>query len=150
MAALDLEAGSEKASIIDGREGFQPVPLQTSTAEANAKKLAFTRTLTQSLTFSPAPAVSQPEHRVPAEFTILSIHVTLTRDGDTDGHTAPQGRKSVKELAQLDWQAITADEAATRLGVNPSRGLDKEVAERRLASDGPNVIKATPVNWPKV
>jgi hypothetical protein len=37
----------------------------------------------------------------------------------------------------LDWQAITAEEAASRLGVNPSRGLDKEVAARRLATDGP-------------
>src|SRR5262249_14370948 len=37
------------------------------------------------------------------------------------------------------WYTLSAEEAAAHMGVNPDRGLDTDVVERRLAEYWPNV-----------
>jgi hypothetical protein len=92
---MDLEScDSEKASIA-GVGRLPSVAFQPAIAH-NRTRLNKELTRTQSVSFTPTPAVSQPENRVPVEFRTISLHVTLTRDGDADGQTARQGKASVK------------------------------------------------------
>src|SRR5215472_9982111 len=42
------------------------------------------------------------------------------------------------------WYALSAEDAAGRMGVNPERGLDADEAARRLAEYGPNELPTEP------
>jgi hypothetical protein len=96
--SVDLESVTEKSSIAPFQR--QPLSVSYQDSSSDSRRKAFNKDLTrtQSIGFAPKPIVSEPAHRVPAEFNTLSLHVTLTRDGDTDGHThkVQQGKKSVK------------------------------------------------------
>ena len=44
----------------------------------------------------------------------------------------------------LAWYALSAEDAAGQMGVEPDHGLDAGEAERRLAEYGPNELPAEP------
>ncbi|KAL6302232.1 sodium-potassium ATPase [Sparassis latifolia] len=77
--------------------------------------------------------------RLPAEFRTLSIHVETRRSSD-DGKAGATRRVAVREIVSLDWHKISSDEALQRLSVSPKTGLESVQAQRRLQTNGKNVI----------
>ncbi|KAJ7438708.1 hypothetical protein B0H11DRAFT_1752553 [Mycena galericulata] len=52
----------------------------------------------------------------------------------------------ITDLSDVIWHTLSVDETCTRLGVSEKRGLDADIAARRLAKNGKNVISRPPKN----
>ncbi|KAJ7039338.1 hypothetical protein C8F04DRAFT_1220121 [Mycena alexandri] len=85
-----------------------------------------------------------PRSRIPGDFRTLSIVVTETQEGGID-----HKKGDVKDLSEVTWHVLSAQEVCTRLGVSETRGLDADIAARRLAKNGKNVISKPPRNLAK-
>lgn len=77
-----------------------------------------------------------------------SIHVTESRAEPKLVEKAKRkASKDIDDIATLDWHKLSIDELCQRLGVAPKSGLDKEMAAKRLAKDGRNVLSPPRTNW---
>lgn len=77
----------------------------------------------------------------------FSIQVTESQ-ASTDRH-AVKGKKNIADISALVWHTLSTNDVCTRLGVAPKVGLDTEMAARRLATNGKNVISPPPRNLTK-
>ncbi|KAH8826911.1 hypothetical protein DL96DRAFT_1669665 [Flagelloscypha sp. PMI_526] len=85
---------------------------------------------------------TNPSARVVAEFRTLSLQVTDTQHAVNVTQAA---RKSVvKDIVDLEWHTLLADEVCNRLGVSSKSGLDSPMVTRRLQRDGKNSIPPPP------
>jgi hypothetical protein len=78
---------------------------------------------------------------VDVAYRTLSIHVT-----DTLSHGVEATKGHVKEIADLEWHKIDAEDALHRLRCSPSQGLDGAQAQRRLQQDGKNQLSPPPTH----
>ena len=81
------------------------------------------------------------EYLLTEAYRTLSIHVT-----DTVTHGVEPSKGHVKDIADLDWHIISADEALQRQGCHPNNGLDSNQAARRLQQNGKNVLSPPPTH----
>ncbi|EJT99446.1 sodium-potassium ATPase [Dacryopinax primogenitus] len=79
--------------------------------------------------------------RVPIEFRTLSIQIEETRQSE-----ARTGEKETRELLDLDWHILPAEDVLQRLSTSQQVGLDQSQAARRLQQHGKNVISPPPSN----
>ncbi|SCV72109.1 BQ2448_4803 [Microbotryum intermedium] len=89
-----------------------------------------------------------PELQLPVEFRTMTINVTETQR-HPEIKTEKKKKNPALELAAVEWHKFSPEEVCERLGVSPAVGLDVEMAQRRLAKDGKNVISPPPQNLPK-
>jgi Cation transporter/ATPase, N-terminus len=85
------------------------------------------------------PFIYKVEVDLYVAYRTLSIHVT-----DTVEYGLPAAKGHVKDISELEWHKIAAHEAARRLRVNESQGLDENQAERRLREQGKNTLSPPP------
>ena len=57
-----------------------------------------------------------------------------------------QPKGHVKDIADLEWHKISAQEALRRLRCDESQGLDNNQAQRRLQENGKNVLSPPPTH----
>lgn len=115
-------------------------------------ELARMRTIERQNTVSLAtgPQRGDTAARVVADFRTLSIHVTDTkRAAETEKAARREKEKEVKDLANLDYHTVTADELLNRFSSSAKFGLDAEQAARRLQQNGPNRISPPKTNYLK-
>ncbi|TFK59554.1 calcium ATPase [Pluteus cervinus] len=86
-----------------------------------------------------------PSAKLPTDFRTLSIHVHDTMDGRPDLDV--KKNRDVTDLSELEWHSLPTSEVCTRLQVSPKRGLDGQMASRRLSKFGKNVISPPPKRW---
>lgn len=62
------------------------------------------------------------------------------------GHPTFQAKKKgvAKDISDLDWHTLSAEDVCIRLGVSKQSGLDSPVVTRRQQRDGKNVIPPPP------
>ncbi|EPQ30905.1 uncharacterized protein PFL1_01803 [Pseudozyma flocculosa PF-1] len=102
-------------------------------------------------TYSVAPSIRGPARveagaKVPGEFKTLSLQ--LSQGGLNDRiERKKREQKTVKELSELDWHSISAEDALKRLGSAADAGLDTSQAERRLKQYGRNEMSKPPNRW---
>lgn len=102
------------------------------------------------VSLSTGPTRGDTAARVVADFRTLSIHVTDTKRGhETDKAAKKEKEKEVKELVNLDYHHVTADELLSRFSSSAKFGLDAEQAARRLQQNGPNRISPPKTNYLK-
>ncbi|WVQ84457.1 hypothetical protein IAT38_006609 [Cryptococcus sp. DSM 104549] len=75
--------------------------------------------------------------RVIGEFRTLSIDLA---DQSQKAGRALNGA-AAKDLAELDWHKLSADEVLQRLSVQRGAGLDPEQVKRKTSKYGPNAVK---------
>lgn len=102
-------------------------------------------TRTGSISIATGPERINPGPKIVGDFRTLSIHVTDTKEGKSDY----KSKKNVQDLSSLEWHTLSSSEVCTRLGVVPKLGLDGPMAQRRLATNGKNVISPPPRNLAK-
>ena len=61
----------------------------------------------------------------------------------TEDNTTAPGVATI-EPGSVVWHAVSADDAARTLGVDPERGLDADEVARRQATYGPNRLQTEP------
>lgn len=70
-------------------------------------------------------------------------------DTQHDAETAKARKGVIKDVSELEWHILSADEVCIRLGVSSKSGLDQPMVVRRLQRDGKNVIPPPPSNLMK-
>ncbi|KAJ7713561.1 E1-E2 ATPase-domain-containing protein [Mycena metata] len=128
----DIEADAASTTVLDYLSGLQ------ETADGGASRPQFQRVS------SFGSNRVNPRSRIPGDFRTLSIVVTETQEGGID-----YKKGNVKDLSEVTWHVLSAQEVCTRLGVSDTRGLDADIAARRLAKNGKNVISKPPRNLAK-
>lgn len=71
----------------------------------------------------------------------MSINVT-----ESISHNLPPTKGNVKNITDLEWHALPANEALRRLRTSDTSGLDNEQAQRRLQENGKNILSPPPTN----
>jgi len=71
----------------------------------------------------------------------LSINVT-----ESISRNLPPTKGNIKNITELEWHSIPANEALRRLRTSDTSGLDNEQAERRLKENGKNILSPPPTN----
>ena len=90
----------------------------------------------------------EQKNKVIGDFRTLSIQLSQDGIAAAGTHKSKKSRqKGLREIADLDWHKLSAEETLSRLGSSRTAGLDAEQAKRRLDSDGPNVISKPPNRW---
>jgi sodium/potassium-transporting ATPase subunit alpha len=68
----------------------------------------------------------------------LSIHITDTIQ------RGEHAKGNIKDISELEWHTIAAQEAIRRLGSSETQGLDNDQAQRRLQQYGKNILSPPP------
>lgn len=136
-------ASFSKAAAHDDDPGVPVSPVTRFTPSVPlARGLTLDRTFhrTNSISLTTGPARRNPGAVIPVVYRTLTLHISETRDGQP----LPAGKvkRDVSDLGKLDWQTVTADEAASRLGVAPDVGLDAAQVQRRVTQYGKNEVRA--------
>src|SRR5215218_3328766 len=75
---------------------------------------------------------------------LLRLRGTAVRGRAGTSMAASPRTDADPSAARASWYLRSAAEAAAALGVDPATGLSRAEAERRLAADGPNELRAAP------
>ncbi|SGY20643.1 BQ5605_C016g08112 [Microbotryum silenes-dioicae] len=145
--AADVEKGARPHRTFATLSSMPTLPVARSThfgAHPLSRQNHRTLSRTNSISLTSGPVRTNPHHKLPVVYRTLSIQVTETRQG-----RETYKKKAIQDLAELEWHTLPTEEVCTRLGVSPVVGLDTQVAQRRLAKNGKNVISPPPRNLPK-
>ncbi|KDE09319.1 hypothetical protein MVLG_00635 [Microbotryum lychnidis-dioicae p1A1 Lamole] len=145
--AADVEKGARPHRTFATLSSMPTLPVARSThfgAHPLSRQNHRTLSRTNSISLTSGPVRTNPHHKLPVVYGTLSIQVTETRQG-----RETYKKKAIQDLAELEWHTLPTEEVCTRLGVSPVVGLDTQVAQRRLAKNGKNVISPPPRNLPK-
>ncbi|KAF9912361.1 hypothetical protein EC991_011053 [Linnemannia zychae] len=123
-----------------------------ATEKENRKSLALVRTQTMERAQGNA---------APIEFRTLSIHVTETHRSNKNasaGFGSEKGKGKSKDegissetdfFATVDFHKLTPAEINLRFNTNEALGLEQAEAERRLRTNGPNILVSRKPNYVK-
>lgn len=91
---------------------------------------------------APVRRVASVDHRtrIPIEYRTVSIQIDESRV------KAEERKGTVKELGDLDWHTLAAEEVVQRLSSSPNVGLDDAQVQRKMKEHGPNQISPPPKN----
>ncbi|KAF9085374.1 hypothetical protein BGX23_009708 [Mortierella sp. AD031] len=96
-------------------------------------------------------------HAVPIEFRTLSMQVTETQCSNKTGEFKNNKGKNKNEdvepetdfFSTIDFHKLTIAEVSLRFNTNETMGLAQAEAQRRLASNGPNILDTRKPNYIK-
>ncbi|SCV72206.1 BQ2448_4900 [Microbotryum intermedium] len=143
----DVEKGARPRRHFASLASMPTIPVGRSThfgTQPLSRQDHRTLSRTNSILLTSGPVRANPHHKLPVVYRTLSIQVTETRQGRES-----YKKKAIQDLASLEWHTLPTEEVCTRLGVSPVVGLDTQVAQRRLAKNGKNVISPPPRNLPR-
>ncbi|SGY21437.1 BQ5605_C016g08237 [Microbotryum silenes-dioicae] len=151
---------SDSGELKDGEKGGNPrrymanTPISPTLSFRTTPRFAFDAPIHHEThhrhPFSRANSIAgqAPTLQLPVEFRTMTINVTETQT-HPENKSESKNKDPAMRLADVEWHKLSSEEVCERLGVIPAVGLDLEMAQRRLAKDGKNVISPPPQNLPK-